>query len=810
MKFFRLEKLNYCYTLSTLIFLLSGILVVLLGASILMGGRGQESHFYQLIGLGHGNGFRLWFLLLILGVLIRSSKARALIINLLVERLNLDIINRTEHQKQKHEIKVAIISLTAFSLVMYVVFRYTASALFAGVDGDYMISLVETQKLWGQSPFYFSSHFLQGAGGNIIFPLNTTIDPGYIIGNIGSGFNPITAHLTWSLMLFVSTLLLGRALGLPYAVSLLAAWIVPLQIMVQQPFRFYMVASLIPHIATSITATNLLITVLLQKQVYSFGGFFLRSLYLTLLSIFILYSLPSMVILVFPLLVLILSGKIILLQDSKTRTIEALMMSVLFLVIFIFGGQFIIGLFLNSASTLFKNDFIIDRGSLIFVSTLFYGSPNLPTLFGLFGLAGVWYAYRSDKRLFIIISVIGIYIAAILFFGFLSLILNDWWRLPSPVYFEFYIWSFYAFGFAFILVKIFRLLSLSIESFCVRYGIDHSFLALRSVNSFYLLSHLILAASTGILIAVTSWLNGYQRAWVFPPAHSPIATELLGNIKHSPGENFKGRVATFTGLNIIQPVNWSDLQKFDYNLIAVFGDDYRKAGLWMKSIPTLTEYNAHITPRMYYFLTTFFLREGDRQVRNMMTLRNPEPRVFRLLGITHLITDSPQPALELLVKDSRAADTIFLYSVLGANTSGISPTIAVRPKNLKEGFELIKDLSFDFNSVFFIEEDLQLPPLSPASEMEFIVNSEGYTLKAKSEGSSVIIFPVEFSSCFTVISARSDTSALKFFPSNGLFFSVLFDGALDIDVSYRNSPFLNPGCRLDDLKSFKQSAFGST
>ena len=66
-------------------------------------------------------------------------------------------------------------------------------SLLIATDGNYMVSTSIQQKIWMDSPFYFGGNFLQGMGGNIWFPLNTLIDPGYVIGTINGSLDSAVA-----------------------------------------------------------------------------------------------------------------------------------------------------------------------------------------------------------------------------------------------------------------------------------------------------------------------------------------------------------------------------------------------------------------------------------------------------------------------------------------------------------------------------------------------------------------------------------------------------------------------------------------
>jgi hypothetical protein len=459
---------------------------------------------------------------------------------------------------------------------------------------------------------------------------------------------------------------------------------------------------------------------------------------------------------------------------------------------------FFIGLFLNSAALFFSEDFYVDRGSLGFASTIFSGLGLItvpPAVLGLVSLSSN--RSNSRKTRWVCLGSL-IYASGILGAGLFNWRYPQLWRLPSPVYFEFFLWPIYCIGLAFFATVLISTFYRFIQSKLS--GSYANFVSNKLLINFLPSLLLILG-----LVSYSALRSPDQRSWLFLPPDSQIMSELIRDLSHKPGDQVKGRVATFTGMNLKNGVNWGDLQAYDHSLLSEIDNDMRKAGFWINSIPTLTEYNSHITPRFYYLTTQFLARPGDQQVRSMMTLRSLNPKILEVLGITHVVTDSINNSLSLLASDQRVESPIYLYKLEDSNVSGFSPVNVVNPETIREAVDLMRSDDFDFKSTVTVEKSLNLDAeLVTATESKITAHDGFYRVTAKSSGKSILVLPIEYSSCFDITNQDPSNSLLKVFPGNTLLLSILFDKNLDIDLRYSNSPFKNSSCRLSDYHEFKE------
>src|SRR5262249_16640483 len=157
------------------------------------------------------------------------------------------------------------------------------------------------------------------------------------------------------------------------------------------------------------------------------------------------------------------------------------------------------------------------------------------------------------------------------------------------------------------------------------------------------------------------------------------------------------------------------------------------------------EYNRLMTPARFVFQTT-------------------DLRIMRIAGVRLVITDAPMPeaklraeltiptppsAQQLLLLSSQPAFEsfqLYLYELENPN-SGQSSPIAV--KQLEAGFSVREALG---NPIWELAHTVfgVVPgpgPFQKASLESFTIAPDGYRVRAQSEGSAILLFPIEFSRC---------------------------------------------------------------
>lgn len=691
----------------------------------------------------------------------------------------------------------------SFPLVMLLLNLISFAALFAvflkndylyfGLDGNYMRTIAIDQFSRLPLEMGLTNNFLQGLG-NIWFPMNAKTIPGYIAFHQFSD-QPVAetaSYVVFSIELFLATVLAGRICRLSWSTCLLGAWALPFLAMpVFGPPKLYAILPLAPTITTLIATATLSIAMFSVSGTRSFSHTVYSGAIFTLSVLYILIANPAAIVLAAPAIALFC---IVYLAAVKKRIemLTKLAVLALFSLVMLAGPtQYVLGLLRYTAANVYSKDFFNDRASTHYISILFHGGAGTVMAFlALLGAIMLMFNRRGDDRTPIVAVLI--FAGLLQFAGVISLYWGNW-KGPSPLYLEFLLWPFYAVMAAEALRMLGRI-ALKPRLFSIPDA------ASRFLERRKLILIAVLAWPLALVVPVAkSHMDGSGRH--DQTASSRVVETLKKALSLSPVSEFRGRVATFTGrMSLDKKFSWFDLHSGDYRLIKSIGNDYRMVGLWDKQIPTLMEYSPLISPAFHAFATRFFLLPGDTQVRNTLTMRNPQAKYLSALGVRFVLTDAPIEGWFL--KDSMPAPgygTLFLYELKQVNVGNYSPVRTILATSLEESFSAISASGFEFERNALINEPLgDSPNLVKASGADLRIERDVLHVKADSTGWSLLVLPLEFSHCLSLENA----SGARLLRVNVLETGVLFEHRVDAYVRFSIGPFRNSDCRLKDLEEF--------
>lgn len=688
------------------------------------------------------------------------------------------------------------LSLISFLFLFETLFHQNKYFLYWGLDGSYILDLAKRQFMPIQFRLGLENNLLQGIG-NIWFPINYSILPGFIALNFSPEETAIeNSYLIFAFEIFVATLISGRVFNLSWFCSIVAAWFLPF---IAFPIfglpLIYPIMSLVPSYASTILFTVLLIASFYSLGKRSIEHTTLMSAVCFLLIIYTLSSQPTSIILAAPTILIFCTFS--LFNCNKPFELRAkLIASICIILALSFGPtQYVLGIFTYTAPYFFPMDFINFRANLQYASIAFHGKFNV-FLFCTAALGVIIYIFTASKKNKVGALSLIFCMLLTLAFGLLSISTINW-KGPSPIYFEFMLWPFYA-VFSVELIK--NLCLWCIRIFKVLFS-KLSFPPIRFTYS-YCLSLITLAPWLSILIPQ---VISNQVPAVYPPKSTKIIDYLKSEISLVPREHFRGRVATFTGLeDTAISKSWIDLHVLDSNLIEALGNDHRMVGLWFYNIPTLFEYSPLLSPAFHAFGKKYLALPQDGQIRNVITMRNIQTKYLQALGVRFVITDSPRNELISRVKMSVPnSGHLYLYELAKPNLGQYSPYQMHVSKSLNKTLEVMGQNNFDFNKDFVISDTVEAK-LTPASNVSFYYGAGFIRIRASSSGTSLLALPLEYSHCLNLLQNDYLTDKPSIIRVNLLQSGLIFDKSLDVNLRYFTGPYQNSSCRLKDSQEFKK------
>jgi hypothetical protein len=316
---------------------------------------------------------------------------------------------------------------------------------------------------------------------------------------------------------------------------------------------------------------------------------------------------------------------------------------------------------------------------------------------------------------------------------------------------------------------------------------------------------------------------GKQEIGILPPAATqlpaqmrPIFNELGDVALLRPGDRFRGRATTYVGdrrgwlaSEVNRPRGFATTVAAREYLQSHFGTSFQETDLWSRGIPTFDEYGQWVTRPAQRLAARLLARPDDLLNLHPSFLRVYELNlpILRMLGVGYLITDAKLDEAGLTLRSTRtsagAAGPMYLYTVEKPNLANYSPTKIVVSGTYDSALD---ELAAHASELDAVGVAFQSPagPLVRASESELYFIRDGWRLKARSTGRSVIAVPIQFSHCWSVSSAPV---GLRLYRGNVVETFVEFEGSIDIEARLQFG-LGRMKCREADVEELSDAAVG--
>ena len=270
--------------------------------------------------------------------------------------------------------------------------------------------------------------------------------------------------------------------------------------------------------------------------------------------------------------------------------------------------------------------------------------------------------------------------------------------------------------------------------------------------------------------------RAYARMVYYPWSNEPELIEFLTkNIGLAAGHPFRG------ALEFVTP------------------SAFTIATLWSHGIPTLHEHGQLITPVSWYFTLKFVNPDARSAYWNVLPLLG-----MRYAAILRPLPDHLAVGLSLTTTPHRpeaVADktpgTWHVYELPHPNIGDYSPVEVVTASSGAAMTAALTKADFDFTRQVVVAAPIQTL-LVPARDMRFSIVRGGLHVSGKSDGTSLVVLPQQFSHCL-----RARDPGVRFVRANLLLTGMIFSGEVDTDISFDYGLF-SPACRYADLRDFKQ------
>jgi hypothetical protein len=680
---------------------------------------------------------------------------------------------------------LAAVWLGATTIALYI----KSTQLLIGFDGGYMLNLAQRQLAWHIPLFSASMDWFQGLG-DVFVAVNFRLLPAFVVGSLFASttaakvaiYEVVLCELSLAIVVFALTLGASRAVAI--AAALLTCLIF---IPFAHPTLIYGILSLAPQMGSMIAGALLAgASFLAYGRRNWLADLPYALIVLALLTWSAVVSI-TIILLAAPFLLLCaVSGMIAAGSPAERRCKIGLFIVAALLLAAAGPAIYLVSTIVDTAAVIFPEELANDRASLYFTSILFQGKSIGPAgpLLVISAIAGAVLAAmdRSRPTLRIFAFTLLTYLGSRLTFA-IVIILFDFWRGPAPLYFEFFVIPLYA---IFALLFWARMLE--------RLWSSRGWVLPNSPD----VDVKLLGGAIIVVLALAVVTSRKDFGFPYPPESTPITSLLSRETGLRPGSAFRGRTANMTGRSIDRNVDWLDLHGIDGGLVQATGNELRVVGLHYFGIPGLFQYTPTISPFLYAVTSRLLGLPGDKQMRNVIVLRDISPRILAMLGVRFVITDREYDGPASLRTSIPVKDrTLLLYEIPDPNLGSYSPTKVSRLATATDIITRLGDSDFDPKAEIIADIAEEGERLVPARNTSLTFLGRSLRIRAESDGRSILLLPLEFSRC--VEAKVTEGTKLALFRANLLETGILFAGRLDATLSVQTGPFLNPACRLRDL-----------
>jgi hypothetical protein len=301
----------------------------------------------------------------------------------------------------------------------------------------------------------------------------------------------------------------------------------------------------------------------------------------------------------------------------------------------------------------------------------------------------------------------------------------------------------------------------------------------------------------------TGWRNAIREpALLRVPRMTPLVEVLERETALHPGMPYRGSVVTVLrlGEDSFKGAYPTELQQL--RLASRTGNGHALLDLWWFWIPTLEEYGQGVTRPLREYARRYLSDAAAPPSTHFISVTKIEPEILQILGVRFIVTDRQLPASIGALK-SEGPEGLRVYELRAPNLGDVSPTKMVTVQRADEVFDAIAANPALLRRTAFTAQ-APLPDLVPAQGAKLTMIQGGVTVAARSEGTSALLLPLQFSNCLALDRAASRGEVVRIERANVLHTLLVFRGPIEATLRWRYGYGAASSCRLQDVAELRK------
>lgn len=294
-------------------------------------------------------------------------------------------------------------------------------------------------------------------------------------------------------------------------------------------------------------------------------------------------------------------------------------------------------------------------------------------------------------------------------------------------------------------------------------------------------------------------MSAAGRIWPYDP---PVQTEFIylleREISLSPGDRFRGSLAVVAGtpggqirdmlkVGDDEPAPPSFYDHVEGVVRANHGNSLLFEDRWFFWIPGLLEYGQAIDRAMMAVAVRALAPPFESQEVHFARVKALNIDLLRAMGVRFIVTDLPRDAHGETVRATFTSANglrLDLLELKQPNLGNFSPTEIEVVDDAETILEAMRADPASLGRRAFVQAR-DLPPLSPATGVEFRFIRGGVAIKARSAGTGALLLPVRFSNCLKIrdrLAAAGISRPPRLVRANLIHSLLVFDAQADLAI----------------------------
>jgi hypothetical protein len=231
---------------------------------------------------------------------------------------------------------------------------------------------------------------------------------------------------------------------------------------------------------------------------------------------------------------------------------------------------------------------------------------------------------------------------------------------------------------------------------------------------------------------------------------------------------------------------------------------------WTRGVPTANEYSQLVTPQALYFIHALFKTDVRTNLNWFQPFYGTYTETYwhalQMLGVRYFAGYSRFPEADGLayrvrtLSHARVGDEPAVWNVYELphpNVGDYSPTEVLTARSGTDIMAILSGPDFDFTRQAVLSTAMT-EDLVPARDMRMLRIRGGLHVSGRSEGTSLVVLPQQFSNCL-----RARDNRVRLVRTNLMMTGVIFSGDLDTDILF-DYGILTPACRGADIADMRR------